>query len=77
VGTTPSFAKKPFVSSILLWMRTDQPRQAGMDYRTRIRDPRTSPSPRGMPRHPAPSAVTTCCHDARKPAWLQGSLPEL
>ena len=32
MGTTPSFAKKPFVSSILLWMRTDQPRQAGMDY---------------------------------------------
>lgn len=24
--------KKPFVSSILLWMRTDQPRQTGMDY---------------------------------------------
>ena len=32
MGTTPSFAKKPFVSSILLWMRTDQPREAGMDY---------------------------------------------
>ena len=24
--------KKPLVSSILLWMRTDQPRQQGMDY---------------------------------------------
>jgi hypothetical protein len=32
VGTTPPCAKKPFVSSILLWMRTDQPRQVGMDY---------------------------------------------
>jgi hypothetical protein len=32
VGTTPPSAKKPFVSSILLWMRTDQPRQVGMDY---------------------------------------------
>jgi hypothetical protein len=32
VGTTPPYAKKPFVSSILLWMRTDQPRQVGMDY---------------------------------------------
>ena len=32
MGTTPPSAKKPFVSSILLWMRTDQPRQAGMDY---------------------------------------------
>jgi hypothetical protein len=27
-----SWTKKPFVSSILLWMRTDQPRQRGMDY---------------------------------------------
>src|SRR5690349_952282 len=27
-----TFAKKPFVSSILLWMRTDQPRQQGMDH---------------------------------------------
>ncbi|MCF4121114.1 strictosidine synthase [Antribacter sp. KLBMP9083] len=26
------FATKPFVSSILLWMRTDQPRQTGMDH---------------------------------------------
>ena len=26
------FAKKPLVSSILLWARTDQPRQQGMDY---------------------------------------------
>ena len=32
MGTTPPSAKKPFVSSILLWMRTDQPRQVGMDY---------------------------------------------
>ena len=30
--TTRPFAKKPFVSSILLWMRTDRPRQQGMDY---------------------------------------------
>jgi hypothetical protein len=29
---TPPWARKPFVSSILLWMRTDQPRQQGMDY---------------------------------------------
>ena len=26
------YAKKAFASSILLWMRTDQPRQQGMDY---------------------------------------------
>ena len=32
MGTTPPSAKKPSVSSILLWMRTDQPRQVGMDY---------------------------------------------
>jgi hypothetical protein len=31
VTVTPPFIKKPFVSSILLWVRTDQPRQ-GMDY---------------------------------------------
>ena len=30
-STIPS-TKKPFASSILLWMRTDQPRQTGMDY---------------------------------------------
>lgn len=30
--TTPRNAKKPFASSILLWMRTDQPRQQGMDH---------------------------------------------
>ena len=30
--TTRPSAKKPFVSSIPLWMRTDQPRQQGMDY---------------------------------------------
>lgn len=30
--TTRPFAKKPLVSSILLWMRTDQARQHGMDY---------------------------------------------
>ena len=30
--TTIPFTKKPFASSILLWMRTDQPRQKGMDY---------------------------------------------
>lgn len=32
MGTTPPSANKPLVSSILLWMRTDQPRQTGMDY---------------------------------------------
>jgi hypothetical protein len=32
MATTPRFEKKPLVSSILLWMRTDQPRQQGMDY---------------------------------------------
>jgi hypothetical protein len=32
VATTPPFAKKPFASSILLWMRADQPRQQGMDH---------------------------------------------
>jgi len=30
-ATTP-YTKKPFASSILLWMRTDQPRQQGMNY---------------------------------------------
>ena len=30
--TTPTPARKPFASSILLWMRTDQPRQQGMDH---------------------------------------------
>jgi hypothetical protein len=32
VATKHASAKKPFASSILLWMRTDQPRQQGMDY---------------------------------------------
>jgi hypothetical protein len=32
VATTVPSAKKPFASSILLWMRTDQPRQQGMDH---------------------------------------------
>ena len=32
MATTRPSAKKPFVSSIPLWMRTDQPRQQGMDY---------------------------------------------
>ena len=32
MATTRPAAKKPLVSSILLWMRTDQPRQQGMDY---------------------------------------------
>jgi hypothetical protein len=32
MATTHPFAKKPFATSILLWMRTDQPRQQGMDY---------------------------------------------
>ena len=30
--TTPPYTKKPFASSILLWVRTDQPRRTGMDY---------------------------------------------
>jgi len=30
--STISYTKKPFASSILLWVRTDQPRQTGMDY---------------------------------------------
>ena len=30
--TTTRYAKKPFATSILLWMRTDQPRQQGMDH---------------------------------------------
>jgi hypothetical protein len=32
MGVTHPSARKPFASSILLWMRTDQPRQQGMDY---------------------------------------------
>ena len=32
MATTRPYAKKSLVSSILLWMRTDQPRQQGMDY---------------------------------------------
>ena len=32
VATTPPSARKPLASSILLWMRTDQPRQQGMDH---------------------------------------------
>ena len=32
MDTTQPIARKPLVSSILLWMRTDQPRQQGMDY---------------------------------------------
>jgi hypothetical protein len=31
-GEAPRHAKKPFVSSILLWIRTDQHRQRGMDH---------------------------------------------
>lgn len=30
--TAKPYARKPLVSSIPLWMRTDQPRQTGMDY---------------------------------------------
>jgi hypothetical protein len=30
--TTPTPARKPLASSILLWMRTNQPRQQGMDH---------------------------------------------
>jgi hypothetical protein len=32
VTTTSPHANKPLASSILLWMRADQPRQQGMDY---------------------------------------------
>ena len=32
MATKYPYAKKPFVSSIPLWIRTDQPRQTGMDY---------------------------------------------
>ena len=32
MATRRPSARKPFVSSIPLWMRTDQPRQQGMDY---------------------------------------------
>ena len=32
MATKHRYARKPFVSSIPLWMRTDQPRQTGMDY---------------------------------------------
>jgi len=32
VATAPHSAKKPFASSILLWMRTDQARRQGMDH---------------------------------------------
>jgi hypothetical protein len=32
MAQTPRYASKPFASSILLWIRADQPRQQGMDY---------------------------------------------
>jgi hypothetical protein len=32
MSSTVPYTKKPFASSILLWIRTDQPRQLGMDY---------------------------------------------
>ena len=32
MSNTIPYTKKPFASSILLWIRTDQPRQQGMDY---------------------------------------------
>jgi hypothetical protein len=32
MSSTVPYTKKPFASSILLWVRTDQPRQTGMDY---------------------------------------------
>ena len=32
MAQTPRYSKKPFASSILLWIRADQPRQQGMDY---------------------------------------------
>lgn len=31
MSTTPAFTRKPFTSSILLWVRDDRPRQQGMD----------------------------------------------
>ncbi len=31
-AVAPPFIRKPFASSILLWVRTNQPRQKGMDY---------------------------------------------
>ena len=32
MSNTIPYKKKPFASSIMLWIRTDQPRQQGMDY---------------------------------------------
>ena len=32
MAQAPDYVKKPFASSILLWMRTDKPRQHGMDH---------------------------------------------
>lgn len=32
MSNTIPYTKKPFASSIMLWIRTDQPRQQGMDY---------------------------------------------
>jgi hypothetical protein len=32
MATSPPSTRKPLASSILLWMRTDRPRQHGMDY---------------------------------------------
>ncbi len=32
MATSPRSTRKPLASSILLWMRTDQPRQQGVDY---------------------------------------------
>jgi hypothetical protein len=50
--TTIPFTKKPFASSILLWVRTDQPRQTGMDYwRARTRE---------LSGSRPPSTPTTC-----------------
>jgi hypothetical protein len=32
MSNTIPYTKKPFASSIMLWIRADQPRQQGMDY---------------------------------------------
>lgn len=43
--TTIPYRKKPFASSILLWMRTDKPRQTGMDYWRGAHSKIISPTP--------------------------------
>ncbi|MDQ0678595.1 hypothetical protein QFZ30_001977 [Arthrobacter pascens] len=44
MSTTIPYTKKPFASSILLWIRTDQPPQQGMDY-WKAPTRRSSPDP--------------------------------